>query len=166
VRYIAWSDALAYSKWLQEFLQAEIPEGLTLRLPTEAEWEKAARGNDGRMYPWGEKIDCSKANYGDCAGGYTTEVGSYESGISPFGLYDMAGNTGEWVSDWYSQSYYQNSPASNPLGPNGGKAHIHRGGGAGSDQISVSTFSRNYYNLGVSDRLLTSGIRCASDVAQ
>jgi formylglycine-generating enzyme required for sulfatase activity len=82
---------------------------------------------DGRTYPWGEGFSCEKANYSLCTGG-TTPVGSYELGKSPFGVYDMAGNVWEWVNDWFSETYYQNSPSSNPLGPDTGQYRVQRGG--------------------------------------
>jgi formylglycine-generating enzyme required for sulfatase activity len=113
---VSWNDTQTYCRWAGR------------QLPTQAQWEKAARGTDGRTYPWGEGLACDKANYKDCNVGHPVDVGSYPDGASPFGALDMAGNIFEWVADWYSESYYSGSPPSNPQGPDSGQYRVIRGG--------------------------------------
>jgi len=153
VVYVNWNMAKTFCEWRGA------------RLPTEAEWEKAARGTDGRIYPWGTGVDCQKANYAGpngCFGG-TSKVGSFDAGKSPYGVYDMAGNVWEWVADWYSESYYQVSPAANPLGPDSGQSRVLRGGSWNRSEYDIRASNRNRY--GSTYNNFDIGFRCASDVS-
>ena len=116
VIHVSWEMAQTYCSWRDA------------QLPTEAQWEKAARGTDGRVYPWGDEVNSSYANYSVLGLEDTMEAGDFDAGISPYGLYNMAGNVWEWVADRYNDSYYQVSPLSNPTGPDEGQYHVLRGG--------------------------------------
>jgi formylglycine-generating enzyme required for sulfatase activity len=120
---ISWNDAKAYCDWLS------IEKNLTFKLPTEAQWEKAARGADGRKYPWGNDVpDGTLANF-EGKVGKTSLVYSHPNGASPYGLLDMAGNVWEWCRDWYGSDSYSKSPKRNPPGPESGPNRVVRGGG-------------------------------------
>jgi formylglycine-generating enzyme required for sulfatase activity/predicted MPP superfamily phosphohydrolase/energy-coupling factor transporter ATP-binding protein EcfA2 len=120
---VSWYEAAAYANWLSKIT------GKPYRLPTEAEWEKAARGIDGRTYPWGNKFDKNLCNSWELELRRTSPVGIFPKGKSPYGCFDMAGNVWEWCADWYDEKYYLKSPMKNPLGPKTGSRRVDRGGG-------------------------------------
>ena len=120
---VNWDAATAYCAWLSA------RTGKRYRLPTEAEWEKAARGTDGRRYPWGDSLDRSLANYVGAQSFDTVQpVGHFKTNASPYGAFDMAGNVLEWCQDWYDRDYYAVSPRRNPQGPATGAYRVVRGG--------------------------------------
>ncbi|HLP58289.1 MAG TPA: SUMF1/EgtB/PvdO family nonheme iron enzyme [Candidatus Deferrimicrobium sp.] len=119
---VSWYEAAAYVQWLTK------KTGNRYCLPTEAQWEKAARGSRGFQYPWGDDFDKNKCNSDECGLGRTSPVGIFPDGKSPYECMDMAGNVWEWCSDWYGDNYYNESPAENPQGPVDGSDRVLRGG--------------------------------------
>ena len=149
---VSWEDAAAFCAWLGE------QENATIRLPTEAEWEKAARGTDGREYPWKGSFDKTLCNMAETGIGGTSPVGIFPAGESPYAAAEMAGNVWEWVHDRYDEKYYSVSPASNPQGPETGKSRVLRGGSWDDYDYNVRSADRNGNDPGYWDDFY--GFRC------
>ena len=143
---VSWDMASNYCAWIGG------------RLPSEAQWEKAARGSQGSQYPWGNsEASCDVGNFAGCVGALT-DVTKYPDGASQYGVLDMAGNVFEWVNDFYAEDYYNSAPAENPTGPDSGEFRVVRGSGYETDIDQASSAIRRPAGTGYHSRDL--GFRC------
>ena len=147
---VSWHEAAACCAWMKG------------RLPREAEWERAARGTEGRKYPWGnEEPDSERANYRETKIGHATPVGLFPRGMTPEGIQDLAGNVYEWVGDWHGEAYYKQSAVKNPGGPTSGDYRVVRGGSWDYGSRNLRSSSRSGVQPG--DRHDVLGFRCVRE---